>query len=75
MPDTDHKYGKVGGSKRTFTILNNPEVDDDGVMRYSLFEVTPAQPDDTEYHYEVVGRDMEQEAVDAFVATNGVWQS
>ena len=70
--DIKHKYGKPGGKVKTFTTLNNPEPNDDGIMRYALFQVTIKNG---ERQYEKIADNLTTEEADAYVAKNGQWDA
>lgn len=73
--DIDHQYtepGKGSDATRAFTILNNPEPDEDGVMRYTLYEVKVV---DGKHVNEVVERDLTTEEVEKFITENGAWSA
>ena len=70
--DIEHKYGTPGTKVKTFSILNNPEPDDDGILRYALFQVTIK---DGKRQYEKIADNLTTEETDAYVLENGQWDA
>lgn len=58
---------------RTFTSLNHPEPDEDGVQRYSLFEIVPDNSPDAPFPTKHIKRadNLTAEQVDAYIAGKG----